>query len=94
MKKPPKMVLTDRQTNLLSHSVAANARRGREGYRNHFAATISSPAYNEFIMMVKEGFAVSGQQINNSTMQYFHVTKKGCEAIGMSKAATKRALED
>jgi hypothetical protein len=44
--------------------------------------------------MEQAGLVRSGLFINGGKMRYFHATIEGCKAIGLSKAAIKRALED
>lgn len=79
---------------LLRHTVGAreNTPTKEHGYRNHYCAPIGSTAENHFLAMVAAGYAVTGEP--NGTTRYFHATKEGCEFAGLSRAATKRALED
>jgi hypothetical protein len=67
----------------------------QHGYRNHLCVSIheGSEHYEISLQMVEAGLLKPGQKINNGTMQYFHATVKGCQAIGLSKAAIKRAME-
>lgn len=80
---------------LLTHTLCAgpNKRRSQHGTRNAFCASVGSKEHRAFMNMVRSEFAVAGHYINNGEMQYFHATKEGCELIGLSKAATRRALE-
>ena len=80
---------------LLTHTLGAepHKRRSQHGTRNAFCASVGSKDHREFMNMVRSEYAVAGHYINNGESQYFHATKEGCELIGLSKAATRRALE-
>ena len=81
---------------LLRHTLGAGRerRKSQHGYRNRFCAGVGSPDYAEFRAMEAAGFAQAGPAINDGTSRYFRATVAGCELIGLSKAATKRAFED
>ena len=45
--------------------------------------------------LLDAGCVVRGRKFNiGETDYYYHATLEGCKVIGLSKAATRRALED
>lgn len=64
------------------------------GFRNHFCAEIGFRDHDDMVAMQALGLVTAGRKINNDKDQYFHATLAGCQAIGLSKAAIKRAFED
>jgi len=66
----------------------------KHGYRNHFAATIGGQEHGIMLSMEAAGLVSRGRTINGGGMEYFHATVDGCKAIGLGKAAIKRAFED
>ena len=87
--------LTSDDLDNLRHMVGAvsNVPKKQWGYRNHFAAGESDVPSMEKLR--KAGFVVRGRKFHiGETDYYYHATLNGCKAIGLSKAATKRALED
>ena len=85
--------LTDVQRKLLQHTLGASPHQNKRnhGYRNHFLASVGSDDHAEFVVMTAIGLAESGQERNGQ--QYFRATVEGCKAIGLNKAAIKRAFE-
>jgi hypothetical protein len=61
------------------------------GYRNHFAAGGSDIIIME--KLLDAGLVYKGRKYND-TNYFYHATIAGCEAIGLTKTETKRALED
>ena len=59
------------------------------GYRNYFAAGAGSLASME--RLVVAGYVTRGRITNSMT--YYHATEAGMDAIGLSKAAKRRAME-
>ena len=82
--------------NILRHMLGASDSTPpkRYGYRNHFCATIGGEAHITMLAMLDADLVLRGRKINDSSMEYFHATKLGCEAIGLHKAAIKRAFSD
>ncbi len=81
---------------LLTHTLGAGShiRKSKHGYRNHFCASVGSHNYKAFEEMVSAGFAERGASLNGGKSVYFRATVEGCKAVGLSKAAIKRAFED
>jgi hypothetical protein len=81
---------------LLTHTLGAGShiRKSKHGYRNRFCASIDSHNYKAFEEMVAAGFAERGASLNGGKSVYFRATVEGCKAVGLSKAAIKRAFED
>jgi hypothetical protein len=44
--------------------------------------------------MVAAGLAEKGSSLNGGKSVYYRATVEGCKAVGLSKAAIKRAFED
>lgn len=65
----------------------------QHGYRNHYCASIDDKDYFVMLEMEKVGLVRAGKKINGATCQFFYATEKGCQAIGLSKSAIKRAME-
>lgn len=86
--------LTDTQRKLLQHTLGARPDQNKRnyGYRNHFLASAGSKDFAEFIAMESAGLVESGPMTNGH--QYFRATVEGCKAIGLGKAAIKRAFEE
>lgn len=76
----------------LRHMVGAatNTPKKQWGYRNHYASGSKDNPSMERLVAV--GYAIMGKPYQNGF--YYHATEKGCKAIGLSKAAIKRALDD
>jgi len=81
---------------LLRHTLGAGKyiRKSKHGYRNRFCACAGSDEDNAFQQMVAAGLATKGSAINGGELVYYRATVEGCKAIGMSKAATKRAFQE
>jgi hypothetical protein len=77
----------------LTHMLGAGSHipKRQHGYRNQFCSTVGSEDHVSMLEMEVAGLVVKGQTINGD-MQFFYATEAGCEAIGLSKAAIKRAL--
>jgi len=87
--------LTGNDLDNLRHMVGAvsNVAKRNWGYRNSFAAGEDDVPSME--RLLDAGFVVRGRKFNiGETDYYYHATLEGCKAIGLSKAATRRALED
>lgn len=85
--------LSERERKAMRHATAADARRAiHRGNRNHYVATKDSDADRMWQRLVAIGYAV-GHGSNELTGggAYYSVTRDGCAAIGLSKAATIRA---
>jgi len=87
--------ISERQLAILRHMLGAPVKRRRgslPGYRNNYCAGFGGDDDSQLRLMAEAGLVVAGGAINYGADQYFHATAAGCEAIGLSKAATKRAL--
>ena len=87
--------VTDRHRKLLTHmlGVGSHIKKNQHGYRNYFCAGIGGDDFAAMKDMESLGLVVAGHIINDGRDQYFFATLKGCESIGLSKAAIKRAME-
>lgn len=63
------------------------------GYRNYFCATIGGEYEKDMEEMLALGLVSKGHTINQGRDRYYHATLAGCQAIGLHKAAIKRAFE-
>lgn len=81
---------------LLRHALGAgkHVRKSKHGYRNRFCACAGSDEDNAFQQMVAAGLATKGSAISGGELVYYRATVEGGRAIGMSKAATKRAFQE
>lgn len=81
---------------LLRHTLGANKERQRHqhGSRNYFLAGVGTADYVQLCDMEAAGLMRRGRYVKESIGQYFHATALGCEYIGLSKAATRRAFGD
>jgi len=81
---------------LLRHTLGARPeqRKINHGYRNRFCASVGSAHWLQFVAMADAGLAETGSLINEGKQQFFSATVAGCKAIGLSRAAIKRAFED
>ncbi len=89
-------VATAKQIELLTHMLGAgrHLKQRMHGYRNRFCAEVNGEDYQAMLEMEAAGLVCAGGKINEGRDQFFHATRAGCEAIGLSKAATERALGD
>lgn len=87
--------LDELQRHLLEHTLNAGPTIPvrKHGERNGFCVKAGSPAHGDMLALVQLGFMRVGARINFGTDQYFHATAAGCDAIGLSSGAKKRALE-
>lgn len=87
------MELTEKERALMAHTVGmvSNRPKGKWGYRNYFAA--SNGGENDKVMhdLIERGYIVQGHK--GEKLTYYHCTEAGMKAIGLHKAAIKRALE-
>ncbi len=81
--------LTDKERRAMRHAVGADAKRGSQGYRNRYIAGKGSDEEKLWRGLVARGLAAGGDENNGDT--WFEVTRVGCAALGLSKAATTRA---
>lgn len=89
------MEINDFDKNILRHMLGANSdtRKSNWGYRNYFCACLSGTDYDSLAKMEKLEIVKRGQTINGGKNVYFFATLAGCKAIGLHKAAIKRAFE-
>lgn len=83
--------ITDDDMHSLRHMLGVNEhkRKNTWGYRNYFAAGTGQIESME--RLVAAGYAERGSKTESLT--YYHATEAGMDAIGMSKAAKRRAME-
>ena len=76
----------------LRHMLGATQHRPKKnwGFRNYYAAGTGDVPSME--RLVSAGYCVRGQPYMDA--HYYHATRDGCAAAGLSKAATTRAFED
>lgn len=79
---------------LLIHMLGAgdHINRRSRGYRNYFCAEVGGPDHQAMVVMENAGLVRRGYTINDGRDQIFHATLEGCQAAGLSRAATKKAL--
>jgi hypothetical protein len=84
--------LTDDDMRKLRHMLGATEHRQKKnwGFRNYFAAGGDSVPGLE--RLVAAGLCVRGQPYDKH--HYYHATRAGCAAAGLSKAATARAFDE
>lgn len=87
--------LSAEEESMLRHTVGASpgTKKKSRGYRNNFCVDVGSGDDVLMQQLVRRGLMVAGATINNGTSRYYHATQAGCDAIGLHKAATSRALE-
>lgn len=83
--------LTADDMEMLRHMLGATEPRPKKnwGFRNYFAAGANDVPGLE--RLVAAGYCVRGEPYR--TAHYYHATRAGCAAAGLSKAATARAFE-
>ena len=84
-------IVTDDDMHSLRHmlGVSEQKRKSTWGYRNYFAAGAGQIESME--RLVSAGYVMRGG--SSGSMTYYHATEAGMDAIGMSKAAKRRAME-
>ncbi len=88
--------LSPEQRHILEHTLGAGAdvpKRNR-GYRNRYCANCESQKHAELMVLVAAGLMREGNLINEGRDQMFYATAAGCDAVGLSHARKKFALED
>jgi hypothetical protein len=84
--------ISEHERKAIRHAVGADARRGVQGYRNRYLAPVSSDADRSWQRLVSIGYAVAHEANDLAAgCICYTVTREGCAAIGLSKAATDRA---
>lgn len=83
--------VTDDDMKKLRHMLGVTEHRPKKiwGFRNYFAAGANDVPGLE--RLVGAGYCVRGAPYMNA--HYYHATRAGCAAAGLSKAATERAFE-
>jgi hypothetical protein len=91
-----KTAIDPRHAEILVHMLGAgnHVRKANHGYRNHYCAGLTGDDYQTLIEMCAAGLVMPGPIINEGCDRYFFATRQGCEAIGLGKAATMRAMKD
>lgn len=75
----------------MKHAVGFDAPRGQQGYRNHYTALLCSAVHARWEHLVNEDLARCLSTDARSGSATFGLTRQGCAAIGLGKAATIRA---
>jgi hypothetical protein len=78
--------------NILMHMLGAQGKQ--PGYRNRYVVVLGGEAHALLLDMEDAGLVEAGLRINGGKDQYFFANRAGCEYIGLSQAATARALKD
>lgn len=78
----------------LQHMLGAVSERPKRqwGLRNYYCANASGAAREAMQRLADAGLATMGHK--DDKQAYFHATRLGCRAAGLSGAAIKRAMED
>ena len=89
--------LDKRYTEIIIHMTGSKypSPKRQWGWRNYFAAGVDSPDHKTLLEMESQGLVVAAKNApcwQDSSLQYFYATEKGCLEAGLSKAATKRAM--
>lgn len=75
----------------LRHMLGMNYKKRDWGFRNYYAAGIDSDAERSMDRLVCLGYVRKGR--NNGTYTYYHVTEKGCIAVGLTPSKVAKALK-
>ncbi len=89
------MEVTESDIGNLRHMLGAVPGRypkNKWGWRNHYCAPNAGEDSDSMQRLVAAGLAVQGCAQSNST--FYHATEAGCKAVGMSKAAIRRMMDD
>lgn len=85
---PEKPQITERERVVMQHALgfpdSTSDRKKRSGWRNRFYANTSGPDGIVWEALVAKGLAVSSSA-KDSGMCWYHVSKAGCELLGMDK---------
>lgn len=84
--------IKDEDMDSLRHMLGVSKNRSKNlwGFRNYFAA--GSDQIESMERLVSAGYAARGVEVGGS-LTYYHATEAGMDAVGMSKAAKRRAME-
>lgn len=88
--------VTDEQRENLIHmlGVGNHIAKSQRGYRNYFCAGIGCTDEAQMMEMERLGLVRRGHKINDGQDVFYHATEAGMDAIGMTPAQKKRAMED
>ena len=81
--------LSDLEIDLLKHTLGCHS--NIPGYRNTYCTEMGTYPYDLLCEMVAKGLMTYGRKINDGRDMYFHATRKGALAIGLSEDALFRA---
>lgn len=88
---PPR--LTHAERDLLEHTLGMTGnKRSVWGYRNYYCSKAGGENHATLEGMVSQQLMTVGRGDQSSQYRYYHATRKGCEAVGMHKAAIRRAF--
>lgn len=87
--------VTGEDLHRLRHMLGATEDKPKSkwGYRNHYVAGGGGEAVKSMERLIAAGYVVQGRR-SGTTSCFYHATEAGCKALGFSKAAIARALED
>jgi len=90
------VVISDVQRRILEHMLGCGSDIGQKnrGYRNHYFVNLAGQEISEFNEMFAKGLLTRGRMSNDKKFQYYHATRAGCKAIGMTPSEIIRALSD
>lgn len=88
--------ITKEQREYLTHmlGMGKHTAKSLRGYRNRFCAGVGGKDEAALTVMADAGLVERGRTINDGASVYFYATEAGMDAIGMSKAEKRRAMED
>lgn len=83
--------VSEREDMIIRHSLGFESHYPRKswGFRNYYCASPGHTNWDALVGLAERGLMVSSFQNGNG---YFHVTKEGCDAVGLPKAAMRRAI--
>ena len=83
--------LTDKQIQLLQHTLGAGSRYKKKdwGFRNRFYASNGSDDYSELVNLEGDGYVVSSSG-GDSDHTYFEATIEGAKAVGFKSYQLKK----
>jgi len=95
-REPEDLPLPQQWRDKLIHMLGAGShyKKSQHGFRNRYCANVGGMDYQILLDMKDAGLVIHGHAINDGQDRFFFATEAGCKAIGLSKAATKRAMSD
>lgn len=89
------MNISEEQRNYLTHMLGAEAHKSKMlwGYRNYYCAEVGGQEERELMVLAEMGLVRRGFTINSGSSVYFFATEAGMNAIGLTTAQKRRALD-